>query len=370
MSNSLPHIMIVDDSRIVRATIIKRIRDRFDVREESDGEDGWGALLVDPSIQLVITDHTMPRLDGYELIERIRSSKVSRIREMPVIMISGDDGEEARKHATELGATDFITKGIGTAELLSRLDALVMLSQSHDANAKTRTGNTIDTVTGLPQRQFLLRQTEQVLSHCRQHGGQAGILAIGLDGFDELAANQPVGNALLLKIAQTLTATVPREGCLARWGQSLFAFVRTGSDPVQMHQLAERIRQAIEAANIADRGRARLTVTIGIATCPEDGEPDAERLLAIAGHRMAAAKAAGGNCVAGAIARTELGNIMDIDEALEYIAAGRESTVKLGARGFAVRLLPLLKLIGAELDAGKAITEIERKLKLADQDRS
>lgn len=60
-TSSLPRILIVDDSRIVRATIIKRIRDRFDAREEVDGEAGWEALLIDPTLQLVITDHTMPR---------------------------------------------------------------------------------------------------------------------------------------------------------------------------------------------------------------------------------------------------------------------------------------------------------------------
>lgn len=37
----LPRVLIVDDSRMVRASIVKHIRDRFDVRGESDGEAGW-----------------------------------------------------------------------------------------------------------------------------------------------------------------------------------------------------------------------------------------------------------------------------------------------------------------------------------------
>ena len=40
-------VLIVDDSRMVRASIIKRIRDRFEFREEADGEAGWQTLLVD-----------------------------------------------------------------------------------------------------------------------------------------------------------------------------------------------------------------------------------------------------------------------------------------------------------------------------------
>ena len=45
----LPKVLIVDDSRMVRASLIKLIRGRFEFREEGDGEAGWQALLVDLS---------------------------------------------------------------------------------------------------------------------------------------------------------------------------------------------------------------------------------------------------------------------------------------------------------------------------------
>ena len=51
---TLPRVLIIDDSRMVRASIIRQVRDRFDVREEADGEAGWQTLLVDPTIQAVI----------------------------------------------------------------------------------------------------------------------------------------------------------------------------------------------------------------------------------------------------------------------------------------------------------------------------
>lgn len=369
----LPRIMIVDDSRIVRATIIKRIRDRFDVREESDGEDGWEALLVDPSIQLVITDHSMPRLDGYGLIERIRASKVARIRDLPVIMISGDEGEPARKRAKDLGATDFITKGTGTAELLARLDTLVQLGRSQDALEEAKSGAAIDVVTGLPQRLFLLRQAEQSLSYFHRHGGHVGILVIGLDRFDELVAaeGEQLGDALLARFAQVLASAVRKEDSLARWGTSQFAVITPGIDPAQTHQFAERMRTAVAVASIHYRGHAlHLTVTIGLASSPEDGELDAERMLSIAERRMTMGKAAGGNCVAGSVARTESGNVMSIEEALGFISAGREAMVRPGAREFATRILPLLRLIGIELDAQPAVYEIERKLAPDDRDQS
>jgi two-component system, cell cycle response regulator len=363
--DALPRILIVDDSRIVRATIIKRIRDRFEVREAADGEDGWEALLVDPSIQLVITDHSMPRLDGYGLIERIRGAKVARIRELPVIMISGDEDEGARQRAKNLGATDFITKGTGTAELLARLDTLVELGRSQDALEEARAGAAIDVVTGLPQRLFLLRQAEQSLSFFHRHGGHVGILVVGLDRFDEIVAaeGEKLGDALMNRFGQVLAGAVRREDSLARWGPSQFAIITPGIDPAQTHQFAERVRAAVSVASIQYHGHAlRLTVTIGLASSPEDGELDAERVLSVAERRMDTAKVAGGNCVAGAVARTESGSVMSIEEALGCLAAGREAVVRPGVREFGERLLPLLRLMGSELQLGDAIAEIERRL--------
>ena len=67
-----PRVLIVDDSRIVRVTLIKHLKGAYEIREEGDGEAGWQALMVDPDIQVVLSDLTMPKLDGYGFLERIR----------------------------------------------------------------------------------------------------------------------------------------------------------------------------------------------------------------------------------------------------------------------------------------------------------
>ncbi len=128
---ALPKVLIIDDSRMVRASLIRHLRGRFEVREEADGEDGWQTLMVDPTIQAVITDIGMPRLDGYGLLERIRGSRLSRICTLPVAVISGDDEPDVRVRAKSAGATDFISKSISTVELLARLEACTQLAHTH-----------------------------------------------------------------------------------------------------------------------------------------------------------------------------------------------------------------------------------------------
>ena len=74
-------------------------KDRFDIREVTDGEAAWQAILLDSSIRVVISDLTMPKVDGFELLNRVRSSKVQRIRELPIVIISGEDETAERERA-------------------------------------------------------------------------------------------------------------------------------------------------------------------------------------------------------------------------------------------------------------------------------
>ena len=116
--NQLPRVLIVDDSRMVRATLIKHIRSHYDYREEGDGEAAWQVVVLDHAIQAIICDLSMPVLDGFGLLARIRNSRLARIRELPVIMISGDEDEASRERAKALGVSDFIMKEIEVPEEL------------------------------------------------------------------------------------------------------------------------------------------------------------------------------------------------------------------------------------------------------------
>ena len=74
-STDKPVILIVDDSRLMRHAIKKILAEDFTLLEGVDGEDGWERLLAEPSIQVVFTDLSMPGLDGFGLLQRIRGSE-------------------------------------------------------------------------------------------------------------------------------------------------------------------------------------------------------------------------------------------------------------------------------------------------------
>ncbi|MDT8387629.1 MAG: response regulator, partial [Thiogranum sp.] len=103
-----PTLLIVDDSRLMRHTLKKMLSNDFNLVEAVDGEDGWEKLLAEPRIQAVFSDLSMPNLDGYGLLDRIRKATEAHINTLPFIVITGKEGddqsllEEVRKN----GAND------------------------------------------------------------------------------------------------------------------------------------------------------------------------------------------------------------------------------------------------------------------------
>jgi len=101
-------LLVVEDSLIARdleRTILDSAGYRVDVAV--DGVDALEKLRVE-AYDLVITDVEMPRLDGFELLERIRGQE--RTRDLPVIVVTNRDRAEDRRRGMELGADAYILK--------------------------------------------------------------------------------------------------------------------------------------------------------------------------------------------------------------------------------------------------------------------
>ena len=115
-------MLICDDSRIVCASIIKHIKDAFDIREAIDGEAGWAALNEDETIQVLISDLSMPKLDGFALLAEIkRSASLSTI---PVVVASTRCDPETRRRILELGAQALLSKPVEPWELARVVEPL------------------------------------------------------------------------------------------------------------------------------------------------------------------------------------------------------------------------------------------------------
>lgn len=365
-----PRVLIIDDSRMVRASIIKQVREAYEVREEGDGEAGWETLLLDPTIQVVISDLSMPKLDGYQLLARIRGSKIGRIHDMPVIMISGDEDDSARARAKELGATDFTTKGTGTVELLARLDAAIKAAQTKreldESRAALAQQKPIDPKYGLVTAQYLHMHGDQLLAQVRRYLGELSVMLIEVDRFAELGAKygEQVAALIIRKLAKILGTKVRKEDTVAQLAECRFCVVTPSINIDNCNAFAMRLRTAIEGIALGYRGELiRISLTVGIANSRHDRSETIDDLIGLALSRVRQGQTAGGNRVMGAAGEVDrhAEEPMSLERANELLQSRSFAELKPHVAALTQRLLPVLEFIEAEYGLGMPLEALAQR---------
>ena len=302
ISSPLPRIVVADDSRIVRATIKKHLHGVFDIVEACDGEEAWGLLQHETDIQVLISDLGMPNLDGFGLLERVRSSDNPLIRKLPFIVISGEEEESVKLKAVELGASDFITKSTDRTELIARVSANALRAQTEAELSVNRQEleqkATEDPVTGLGTKHLMLFEGRQSLAYATRHNQRTIVLLLELDRFADVASQygQPVADQILKALAKMLASKVRSEDTIARVDDYRFGVLSSSQSPGEELVLAERLRAALELAKINYKGNViRFTGSIGVLNCEYGTEIEAA--LDVAEQRLTLARNAGGNRV-------------------------------------------------------------------------
>jgi len=286
-------VLLVDDSRIVRTTISRLIRKSFDVREEANGEAGWQAIATDPSIVVVFSDIQMPELDGFALLERIRSSQDPRIKNIPVIVISGDEEDATKKRAKAAGANDFITKTTDGTEILARIDNLLHLVEAKQQLVVSKQAidqtTTRDPITGTFTPHFLQTEGGKHFSHARRHGGSLSVLAFQVDTYGEITekVGKAVADQLLARIAKLVMGTLRQEDTMGRTGEAGFAVVFPGTSSQQALAFARRMHEQLEKAQVSYRGQVlRIVTSIGLSALDVDTASSIDELMKLAQQRL------------------------------------------------------------------------------------
>lgn len=120
-ANTIMKILVVDDSEINREILQQRLTNYgYQVEMAVDGLDGLEKLKQE-SFDLILLDIMMPGLDGYEILERVKSD--AKLKEIPVVMISAIDDRGASKRCMKMGASDYISKPFNSVLLKARIQS-------------------------------------------------------------------------------------------------------------------------------------------------------------------------------------------------------------------------------------------------------
>lgn len=347
-------VLIVDDDAINRKVIANFLGiGGYQIFEASCAEDAIKMINEyqqkadgNSAIDLVLLDVMMPRISGYEACKMLR--EIYKPHELPIILLTARAQLNDLVLGFDAGANDFLVKPVAKEALLARvathmqlhdvtrnLDRKVAerteeLNQSNrvlksaqqelqTAYKKLEEASLSDTLTGLHNRRFLNKsitadvalverayqdwlgtQGDAPLPVTRPREQDLVFMLLDLDWFKSVndTYGHGAGDKLLEQFSQLLRVTLRESDYLVRWGGEEFLIVIRFCNREEVAELAERIRQKVEAFEFDLGGGRRVakTCSIGMAAYPfypsaptaltwEQVIDTADRALYIAKHR-------------------------------------------------------------------------------------
>jgi diguanylate cyclase (GGDEF)-like protein len=342
-------VLVVDDSKFVRKTFATILRGSFEVREEADGEAAWSAIEGDRSIVMVFTDLDMPKLNGFGLLARMRASTEVRIRELPVVVISGVEEQANKQRAREAGAHDFIAKSADATEVLARLENVLRLVSTRKELEAARQVRGVaaarDRLTGTLTGQYLLTESRKRFSFARRHGADLAVMALRIDNLREVTrtAGKEAADQVLTRIAKLVSGQIREEDSIARTAADTFMVVAPATGAAQMQQLADRLRAQLEQAKLAfGKQPLKIVSRVGVASLGADATGSIEELMRAALQRLDA-PASSAPALAPPAAAAELPG--DLEQALQTLERADVGRIGDAATELLKRLHRIAKMI-------------------------
>ncbi len=274
--HSKSNILVVDDNpdklELIEAALSLA---GYHVTTASDGVEAIAAIeSYQPD--LVITDVMMPRMNGYELAQRIRPNPVTEF--IPVIMrtAAGRRAEDLRR-ASEVGALGYITDPTDIDLLLARTRTLLEFKAYLDVCEEAAF---TDHLTGLANRRRFERQLEREVARVERFERPFTLLMIDIDNFKNLNDNfgHDAGDDAIRRLSKVLREGTRGIDLAARIGGEEFAVLLVETSKEGGSEVAERLRAAIKSLEIPQAGH--ITASFGVAECPRDAQTAADILKA------------------------------------------------------------------------------------------
>jgi diguanylate cyclase (GGDEF)-like protein len=214
---------------------------------------------------------------------------------LPLILVGAETSTVAQRQAALLaGAFDYFQIPEETELLALRAQQLVTIRQTMD---RLRAEGDIDHLTGLSNRRRFRAALDREVERWRRYGAPCSLLMLDIDYMKAINDNygHPAGDAVIRRIASTLSEVSRNNDTAARVGGEEFALLLAGIDDVKAEAAAKRLLAILAEQPI--EGVGNITVSIGVACCPTHAT--SERALYAASDRaLYVAKNEGRNRVA------------------------------------------------------------------------
>lgn len=280
-------LLIVDDDRTIRLALKDVFKGKeFETIEASNGRQA--IEICRRSIpDVILMDAIMPETGGFQACRAIR--ELPNCADIPILIITSLEDEEAIVEAFASGATDYITKPLHFVVLKERVSRLI---DANKVGKKIKEMAYHDSLTGLPNRARLMQELRVILDRSLLDKKRTAVLFIDLDNFKDIndSLGHNVGDLLLKVVADRLRGCVRETDFIARLGGDEFTVILEDvENNTTVSKVAETICESLNEPFVFLQKKMFVSASIGISIFPEDAN-DINALLKHADLAMFEAK--------------------------------------------------------------------------------
>ena len=299
---SVLKILVCDDDpadrKLVRACL-RQITDREIVLLEA----GQRAEIQDAvdrgRVDLVLMDIQMPEKSGMEWLAEIVEKQTA-----PVVMLTGSGSEEIAVQSIQEGAVGYLPKSnLSKENLRNTIDAALekwrrMQQGKADQEELERLAN-FDSLTGLENRRAILRRLEDQIKHASRYKEELSVIMLDIDHFKKVNDHYGhlTGDDVLEKVGTVVRQSIRDTDTAGRYGGEEFIIILPKTDLSTALYVAERIREAIEAAEMKAPEGDVFTITVSQGLSSYEPGEDEQCLISRADGALYRAKESGRNRV-------------------------------------------------------------------------
>jgi diguanylate cyclase (GGDEF)-like protein len=223
---NLPTVLIVDDDRVNRTALAELLQGECRVVLAKDGSSALQRITEESSVSLILLDVSMPGMDGYEVLRRLRAN--SQTADISVIFITGQTDEQDEERGLLLGAADYVPKPIRPAIVRVRIRNHLKLAMQRQELERL---SERDGLTGIANRRHFDKAYDMICRRAVRVGESFGLAMIDIDHFKKYndRYGHGAGDEALRKVAQILESFARRPyDVLARYGGEEFVLLMPG----------------------------------------------------------------------------------------------------------------------------------------------
>ncbi|MBI3584738.1 MAG: EAL domain-containing protein [Nitrospinae bacterium] len=270
-------LLVVEDEEAARANLMDILElNGFEAMGAADGREGLEIALREHP-DLILCDVMMPGIDGYVMLDKLRSHKATE--QTPFIFLTAVADRQNMRRGMNMGADDYLTKPYTEEEVLTAVHIRLrkqseMESKREDMRHQIHLLKSYDSLTGLPNRSLLKSRLDTEILWSRNKNTMIAGICLSINRFRSIneAFSHEVGDLILQQVASRLLSLVPRSATVARTGSDQFYLVIPINGRAQVDEVIT-LAMLASLSNYSFKVRSHdihLTASIGLVSFPDN----------------------------------------------------------------------------------------------------